>query len=242
MQPITLWKRRAGASPAVSLFLALLVIAGCRDASVVTQPADTSQTVPAIPTTPGRGSLFISGVMTSQYQSVRVSRGGAPVTNAEVTVNGFRMGHCCGDLYAGDLPQEIPAGGVLNLRVVAGGVTFEALGEVAAPPTITAPAGRDTFSSTDTVSLAWSIPADPDRFEVCVNCWSNSNDGAIWPVSGSARKFKIAPGALVDYGSGAVVAVSAFKSNFLKSVSSRDVTSDVLFMATSRDALITIKY
>ena len=246
MEPITLYKRRAGTSPTVLLFLALPLIAGCRDASVVTEPAEMPQTVPATPTAPttptGSGSLLISGVMTPKYQGVRVSRGGAPVTNAEVTVNGFPIPHCCGDLYSGNLPEAIPAEGTLNLKVVASGVNFEASGEVIATPTVTAPAAGSTFAWTDSISLAWSTPTDPDRFEVCLNCWENSLDGAIYQASGSAREFKIDPGALVDYGTGAVVAVYAFKSNFLKSVSSPQVTSNVLFVARSRDALITIKY
>src|SRR5688500_5595804 len=104
---------RAGTSPAVVLFSALILIAGCRDASVVTEPAYTSPTVPATPTTPtpptGTAHLLVSGVMTPQYQSVRVSRGGVPVTDADVTVNGFPIRHCCGDLYSGSLPGAVPA-------------------------------------------------------------------------------------------------------------------------------------
>ncbi len=83
MEPNTRFKRRARTSPTVLPFLALLLIAGCRDASVVTEPA---------PITQWRvGPLFISGVMTPQNQSLHVSRGGAPFGNAVVTVNGFPM-------------------------------------------------------------------------------------------------------------------------------------------------------
>ena len=39
-----------------------------------------------------------------------------------------------------------------------------------------------------------------------------------------------------------VVTVYAFKNDFLKTASSPEVTANVLFMAASRDALITIKY
>ena len=235
-------------SPTMFLFLALLLIAGCGDTSVATEPDETSQTAPAPPpppppptTPPANGSLLIEGVMTPQDQGLRVSRGGAPVTDAEVIVNGVPIPHCCGDLYWGHLPGAVPAGGTLNLKVVAGGLSFEALGEVIATPTIIAPAAGSTFAWTDTVSLAWSIPTDPDRFDVCLNCWEYSLDGATYTVPGSAREFTIAPGDLRDYGGGAVVAVYAFKNNFLKSAGSRDATSDVLFMARSRDALITIK-
>lgn len=245
MQPMTSSKRRAGTSAVVLLLFALPLIAGCRDVPVLTEPAETSQPVPATPNTPntptGGGSLYISGVMTPQRQGVRISRGGAPVTNAEVMVNGFPIPHCCGDLYSGNLPVEVRAGDTLKLKVVAGGVNFEAWGEVATP-TITAPAAGSTFAWTDSVSLAWSTPTDPERFEVCLNCWENALEGATYPASGSAREFKIAPGALVDYGTGAVVAVYAYKSNFLEPAGSSEVTSNVLFMARSRDALITIKY
>ena len=97
-------------------------------------------------------------------------------------------------------------------------------------------------AAADTVRMAWSIPTDPDYFEVCLNCWENSNDGAIWPASGSAREFKIAPYSLADYGEGTIVAVYAFKKNFLKPTTSSEVKSDVLFMTRSLDAVLTIKY
>jgi hypothetical protein len=230
---MTLLKRRAGTSPAVRLLLALLLITGCLDMTA-TELAGTSDLT--------GGSLLISGVMTPQHQGVRLVQGGTPVTDAEVTVNGIRIPHCCGDLYSGDLPEAVPAGATLNLKVVGAGVTFEAQGDVIAPPTITAPVAGSTFAWTDAISLAWSTPADPDRFEVCLNCWPNSNDGEIYPALGSARQFNIAPRSLVDYGEGTVVAVYAFKKKFLKLASTGKINLDVLFVARSRDALIKIKY
>ena len=232
MLPITLLERRVGTAPATFLLLALMSIAGCSDGPLMTESG-----------TPATSSaLFISGGMTPQKQFIRVVRDGAPVTNASVTVNGFPIPYCCGDLYSGALPEPVAAGGTLNLKVVAGALSFEAAGEVAPTPTITAPVAGSTFASTDAVKLAWSTPTDPDRFEVCVNCWENSLDGAMYQASGSTREFKIAPGALVDYGTGAVVALYAFKSNFLKPGNSPRVTTDIHFVARSRDALITIKY
>ncbi|MBA3338500.1 MAG: hypothetical protein H0T54_01890 [Geodermatophilaceae bacterium] len=157
-------------------------------------------------------------------------------------MNGVPIPHYAGHHYAGNLPEAIPAGGTLNLKVVAGEVHFEASGEVLAAPTITAPAAGSTFAWTDTVSLAWSTPTDPDRFSVCLNCWENSLDGASYPASGSAREFKIAPRALADYGTGAIVAVYAYKSNFLTPAGSPGVTSNVVFVARSRDAIFTVKH
>ncbi len=267
MRPTNPWPRRAGTLPAALALVALLTIGGCSDAVVGTALDGTSEptptaptpttptgptasipnapTGPNAPTTPvptGNSPLVISGVMTPQYQGIRVSLGGGAVTDAAVTVNGFPLAHCCGDLYVGSLPGEVPAGDTLHLRVVTGGVTFEALGEVGPTPTIVAPAVGSTFAWTDSVGLAWSIPAQPDRFEVCLNCWANSLDGAIYNFPGMAREFQIAPGQLVDYGSGSIVVISAYTSNFLRSTSSPAATTNVLFLAQSREARFTITY
>ena len=232
--PMTPLKQRTATSSAVLLILSVVLTAGCSDAGV------TGTVTDAIPTS--SGSLLVSGTMTPQRQYIRVSRGGAPVTNADVTVNGVPIPHRTGDLYSGSLPEPVAAGGTLNLKVVTGGVSFEAPGEVTMTPVITAPRAGSSFASTDAVNLTWSTSADPDRFEVCLNCWENSLYGGIYTVSGSTREFKIAPGALVDFGTGAPVFVTAFKSNFLESARSPHVTTNVQFVADSREALITIKY
>ncbi len=77
-------------------------------------------------------------------------------------MNGFPIPHCCGDLYAGKLPEAVPSDASLDLKVVAGGVNFEASGEAIATPTVTAPAAGSTFARTDPISLAWSTHRDPD--------------------------------------------------------------------------------
>lgn len=246
MQFTTLSNRRTGTSPSALIFLGLMWIGGCRDATPTSPTPPPTPTVPATPATPatptGSGSLSILGFMTPQGQAVHVSRGGVPVTDAEVTVNGFRIPHCCGTLYSGNLPTAIPAGGTLNLRVISGGATFDATGEVTPTPTITAPAAGSTVARTDSVRLAWNSLTDPDWFEVCLNCWENSLDGATYAASGTEREFKIAPGVLMDYGTGAVIAVYAYKSNFFGSAGSPGVTSNVLFVAKSPDARITVKH
>jgi hypothetical protein len=245
MQPMTLLKRRGETSPAVLVFLALLVITGCRDASDVTEPVRRAPATPTTPTTPpsptASGPLLVSGGMSPEHQAILVSRAGAAVTDAEVTVNGFPIPHCCGNLYSGNLPKAVRAGDTLYLKVTAGDVTFEGFGEVMATPVITSPTAGSTFASTDSITMAWSTPTDPDRFQVCLNCRENALEAAIYHASGSAREYTIEPGILVDYGAGAVVAVYAFKSNFLKAESSPAVSSDVGFVARSRDVVITLK-
>ncbi|HUQ18641.1 MAG TPA: hypothetical protein VM099_03420 [Gemmatimonadaceae bacterium] len=226
-RPVTLWSMRMPAT-----FVAILLLSaasGCK-----------SEPTPTAPTSEVR--LHISGVMSPQYQGIRVARGSSSVTNAEVTVNGIQIPHCCGDLYSGILPEAVPAGATLNLEVVAAGLTFEAAGKVIAVPTITAPVEGSSFASTDTITLAWNNSTDPDRFEVCLNCVDNSLDGETYYALGSAREFRIAPGHLVDWGLGSVVAVKFRTSNFLKPESSAQATSNVEFLAKSRDRVVTIKY
>lgn len=243
MQPMTLSMRTTALS-AVLLYLTLGSIAGCRDASQQTGPGEI-QTVPKTPTTPNTpttGVLTISGAMTPLYQSIRLTRRGVPVTDAVVTVNGYVIPHYAGDLYSGSLPVVVPAGGTLNLKVIAGTVTFEAPGEVIPMPVITSPLSGTTFAYGDSVQLTWSSPANPDQFSVCLNCWENSLDGAIYYTSGSAREFMIPPGTLTDYGKGTPITVSARKINFLKSADTPEVATSVEFWAHSNNAVVRIKY
>jgi len=160
------------------------------------------------------------------------------VLDAVVKVNGFTMPYCCGDLYSGDLPEAVPDGGTLNLDVEAGGVKFEASREVIATPTITGPAEGIPIEWTDSVTLTWSSPVDPDLFEVCLNCWDNSIFGEGYYTLGSERQFKFRAGTLADFGEGAPVTVFAQKNGFIKSDSSAEVTADVRYRARAHDLII----
>ena len=207
-------------------FLTLLLIAGCHDAPAVTEPDETAPL------------LVISGVMSPQHQAIAISAGNIPITNASVTVNGYPIRYD-GNLYSGNLPVAVRAGDMLRLKVVSRGVTFEAEGETSSIPTITAPTPGSTFAATDSIRLVWSSRADPDRFSVCLNC--DTWDYAGFSAPGSERELKIGPNTLVDYGQGAVVAVTAFESDFLNAPDSPGVYSNVRFEAKS-EAIITIKY
>lgn len=226
MRPLTISKSRARAWPIVFLSAILLVAACDRDN-------------PTAPVVAGPSALHVSGVMGALYQSVRV-RAGRPVTDAVVTVNGVAIPHCCGDLYSGKLPEAVPPGSQLDLTVSAGGLTVEATGYVLEAPIITAPATGSVLASTDFINVTWTSATDPDRFEVCLNCWENSLDGAIYQTPGTARDLKIAAGDLTDYGNGAIVAVYAMKEDFLSFTGTVAPGSRVMFVSRSPDAVFTI--
>lgn len=229
MQLTTDLRRSNGASSAVFVLLALASIAGC------SEPLVTETQVGGIPQT----TLIIKGDLGPQRQNLELRLGLARITDAIVTVNGFPVPHVGGGIYNGDLPQAIPEGGTLSLKVVAGKKTFEGTGVVIPTPTITAPTPGSVFALTDSITLAWSTPVDPDGFRVCLNCWENSWYEGTYSVSGSARAFKIDALDLIP--DGTPVSVSASKDNFLKSAGSPDILSQVAFVTTSRDVIITVK-
>ncbi len=247
MQPVSFISPCAVALRAIFVALTLTLVAGCGDGSVdgplpaFPSAPPASPAPPPTPTPSSQDSLVVSGVMSDRSQGIRVSRRGAAVTDAIVTVNGVQIGYCCGNLYSGKLPDAIKAGDTLNLKVVAGGVTVEGTGIAIGTPNIALPAAGSVIGFADTLKVAWATDADPDRFEVCLNCWENSLDGALYGVPGSARNFTITPSGLVDYGTGAVVAVYARNENFMKFVGAES-GSVMLFVSRSADARIKINY
>ena len=229
MQTMTHSQWRAVTSPSFLLFLSLVSISGCSDELV------TEVQVGGIP----RTTLVISGEISPQHQTLQLSLASARVTDGIVTVNGFPIPHRGGGSYWADLPQAVPNGGTLNLKVVAGNVTFDASGVVIPAPTITAPTAGSIFAPNDSIRLAWSTPTDPDDFRLCYNCSENSNNREFDIVPGSAREVKIDTFYLVENGS--VFAVYAIKNNFLKWTGSPAVLVQVGFATRSRDGLITVK-
>jgi hypothetical protein len=230
LQFATALKPPARTSSALFVLLALVSIAGCSD------PLVTETQIGGIPQT----TLLIRGDLGPQHQDLRLHLGSTRITDAIVTVNGFAIPHRGAGTYIGDLPQAVPEGGTLNLKVVAGKMKFEGSGIVLPTPTITAPTAGRIFVPTDAITVAWSSPTDPDGFRICLNCW-DSFYGDNYEVSGSSREFKISlNNMLLD--DGAPVTVSAVKGDFLKPASSPDILLQVGFVATSRGAIINIKY
>ena len=246
MQPPTI-RLRLGTALSCLVFA---LVSGCSENGIPTEPEKTPSAAPQVPpeapspgspSDPRSASIVISGWMTPQHQRLEVHRGMAPVTNAVVTVNGVPLGHRDGGSYQGSLPEPVTSGGKLNLKVVIDGIVFEPPGEVAPIPTITAPEAGTVIRVTDPITLLWSSPANPDRFEICTNCWENSLDGAVYPASGATREHLVAAGALVDYGGGSPLAVVAIRNNFLNPAKPAEVASTIRFIAASQ-VLITVEY
>jgi hypothetical protein len=203
---------------------AVLLIPGCGDGVIA--PDDT-------------GQLHVAGSVSTLFQRIRVVQGNAGVTDATVTVNGVHIPHISGGQYAGTLPEAVPAGSPITLVVRAGGLTLEGTGN-AFVPVIIAPATGSTIASTDSLTLAWTSATDPDGFEVCLNC-GDGWYGVYYKLPGTARELRFSGGDLVDWGTGAVVAVFADKKDFLALTGAVSLSSRVGFRGRSADVVFTIE-
>ena len=194
-------------------------------------------TVTVLPPAP----LQIRGGMSAEYQSIRVFRQGAAVTNANVTVNGVTIPHYSGELYSGHLPESLAAGAAVHLKVTVGDETVEGSGIVDVP-VILEPANGSTFADTDSIRLVWSSADNPDQFQVCLNCWENSLWAEIYTLEGTDREFAIPPGSLADFGEGTKLNVTLFKDDFIAFAVPVASGSSITFYAKSADAVFRIKH
>jgi hypothetical protein len=216
---------RSGICRGMLWFSAILLVPGCGDGVIA--PTDA-------------GQLHVSGVMSTLHQRIRVSRADAGVTDAEVTVNGVHIPHTSGGLYVGTLLEAVPAGSPITLVVRAGGLTLEGTGN-ALVPVIIAPATGSAIASTDSITVAWTSATDPDVFEVCLNC-TDDWYRVTFPLPGTARELRISGRDLVDWGTGAVVAIWARKKDFLALTGAVSPSSRVDFSGSSPDAVFTIEH
>ncbi|MEJ2185958.1 MAG: hypothetical protein P8Z36_08465 [Gemmatimonadota bacterium] len=121
----------------------------------------------------------------AQSQSVTITRGGVPVTDGRVLVNGVAIPHTGAGVYQGQLAAPVPAGSPLNLQVSAGGATVQGTGSV--PETPGTGAAVQTGNS---ITVSWSSATIPDRF--VVSLVSDDTAAKTFTAAGSAREIRIA--------------------------------------------------
>lgn len=118
---------------------------------------------------------------------------GVPVTTANVTINSEIFPHQGNGRYTKSLDTVVPLGGTLNLEVVIGAVTITGTDTVPERPTLSAPAGGEIYAPTDTITVSWTSPSDPDRFMISAgySCGDDCGTGKRYYVAGNARTVDI---------------------------------------------------
>lgn len=137
--------------------------------------------------------LIAGGDMGGQFQNLTVTREGAAVTDATVTVNGVAIPHAGAGRYQGQLPTAVPAGSPLDLRVSAGGATVQGTVNVPEASVLTAPATGAVFAPGGLITVTWTSATNPDRFVVS-GAWivDGVGFGESFPAAATGRELEIA--------------------------------------------------
>lgn len=137
-----------------TLFLLIPLVAGCSSTDPGNQPlADTR--------------ILVSGSdMGVLFQNIDLTRGGFPVTGAEVLVNGIPMVETQSGHYAGQLLAPVPVGGTIQVEVRAGTDTVKGTTTVPAVPTLVTPMGGTTIHLGTPLDFTWIDGSNPDEFRI----------------------------------------------------------------------------
>jgi hypothetical protein len=159
------------------------------------------------------------GDMSARHQNVRVARGGLPVADAVVTVNGQPLAGFPSEAgaYHGELPNTLGAGQLVELVVVAGEDAVRGFAPVPEVPVLTAPQDGGSFPTSGTLAVTWQSATDPDYFQVFASwsCGPSCGTGRWFEVSGDARSFDLPVGA-VPAGLAIGVVVMAYEDGALE--------------------------
>ncbi len=131
--------------------------------------------------------------MGAKSQNVNVSRAGANLTDASVTVNGTTIPYASvASRYRGDLPSEVAVGNGLFLRVQSGECSLAAYDWVPEAPVMTAPAANASVNVSSPLDVTWTSSSNPDRFVVRVDDLGNgTNAFTSSDLPNTARNFTI---------------------------------------------------
>jgi len=106
--------------------------------------------------------LIRGGDMGPQYESFRISRGGADVSTAVVSVNGVVIPTQANGHYFYDRGSELAPGEELLLRVELGNDVVEGRATILPLPVITAPIAGQVVTSGTAIPYTWTAATNPD--------------------------------------------------------------------------------
>ena len=137
-----------------TLFLLIAMMAGCGSPDPGNQP-------------PVDTRILVSGSdMGVLFQNINLTRGGFPVTGAEVLVNGTPMVETQSGHYSGQLPDPIGVGGTIQIDVRAGSDTVRGTTAVPAVPTLVAPTSGTMIQLGTPLDFSWTDLSSPDEFRI----------------------------------------------------------------------------
>lgn len=111
--------------------------------------------------------MLISGAdMSGGPQNVIITRNGAAVTGATVTVNGTAMTDAGSGFYQGSITPFVASGGTVTLVVSSSGQTLTGVGVTPAAAVINAP---PAVTRGNPIPVSWTATPSPDTFFVSLN-------------------------------------------------------------------------
>ena len=123
------------------------------------------------------------GFNTGAFVEVLENSGGAPITNASVSINGAALTYSAtNQAYEGNI--AVAPGSGVTLNVTVGGTTYTASGtQFTSYPVISAPLARATWSSLAANLVAWSggAPTTNSLYTLAVLDSADPNGQVIWP-------------------------------------------------------------
>jgi len=126
-------------------------------------------------------------------QQVRVTRNGAGIPVADVSLGGRVLSHVEDGVYTGDLGEAPAPGASLTLTVSIGGALISGTDAIPVAATVTGPPEGTSFTVAELVPVAWQALEDPDGFEVRI-CWDQCAESISYRIGdGSARSFDFSP-------------------------------------------------
>lgn len=134
---------------------------------------------------------ILGGDMGALHQNVWVFRRAVGVMDATVTVNGTALAHMDRGRYYGVLSSALAEGDAITVEVAVGTDTVTGTDVIPHRPSVTGPADGSSFSSSDTIPVAWDVAVSAQRYVIWA-CWNSMRNCRTYAVAdGEARSHAI---------------------------------------------------
>lgn len=112
---------------------------------------------------PAADKILLQGSdMGPRFQNFTISRAGASVSSAVVSINGVSLTTTANGRYNYDVGRELQPGEVLVVRVAIGSDVVEGRATIIGQATLTAPIQNQLFTFGQNLNFTWTASAEPD--------------------------------------------------------------------------------